>query len=99
MNQPLLRTTKDGIVLAVRAAPKASASRVSGVMDGELKVSLHAPPADGRANRELIAVLSKTFSIPKSQIEILSGETSRKKTILFRDGKLNEIESKVKTFS
>lgn len=72
------------MVLAVRVTPKSARSRIVGEVDGELKIALHAPPAEGRANAELLHLLSKTFGIPKSRLAILSGETSRTKRILFQ---------------
>jgi hypothetical protein len=42
---------------------------------------LQSPPTDGKANKELIALLSKRYSVPKSQITIKSGLTSRQKAI------------------
>lgn len=84
MAAPYLRPREGGCVLAVRAAPRASRSGVAGPLGGELKISLNAPPADGAANRELVKLLSKLLHIPKSDIEILTGETSRSKTVLLR---------------
>lgn len=79
-----LQTHKEGVVLAIRVTPKASQSKIAGAVENELKVSLHAPPADGQANRELIRLLSKLLNIPKSQLEIIGGETSRSKRVLAR---------------
>ncbi|MFB3786046.1 MAG: DUF167 domain-containing protein [bacterium] len=71
------------MVLCVRVTPKSARSRIVGEGDGELKIALHAPPAGGRANAELLRLLSKTFGVPKSRLAILSGEASRSKRILF----------------
>ncbi len=49
-----------------------------------------AVPEDGKANKALIALLSKTVKIPKSSIKFISGETSRKK-ILRLEGEPEEI--------
>ena len=99
MNPQLLVPHKEGIVLSVRVSPRASTSRIAGVIEGELKVSLHAPPTEGQANRELLRVLSKSLSIPKSRMEILSGETSRSKRVLIRDVSLEEIVQALRKFS
>lgn len=48
-------------------------------MDGILKIKLKSPPIDGAANAELIKLLSKTFGVSKSEIAIISGETSKNK--------------------
>ncbi|MFM2279470.1 MAG: hypothetical protein RLZZ444_1701 [Pseudomonadota bacterium] len=46
-----------------------------------LKARVTAVPEDGKANKALIALLSKKLKVPKSAILILSGETSRKKIL------------------
>jgi len=56
--------------------------------ENDFKIKITAQPIDGKANKCLIEFLSKTFKIPKSSIEIVKGETSKEKTILFKD--LNE---------
>ena len=89
MNPPYLHPHKHGIVLTVRVTPKSSKSKITGIIGEELKIMLNAPPVDGKANQELIKILSKTFSIPKRNITLLSGETSRSKSIL-----LNDLEAK-----
>ena len=68
--------------IAVRVIPRAKRNEIVGLLeDGTLKVRLTAPPVDGKANRALLKFLSDAFGIQKSDIEILSGETSRTKLI------------------
>jgi len=87
-----------GLTLAIRVSPRSSQSRIVGAVGNELKVSLHAPPAEGQANKELIQLLAKTFSIPKSCIEILSGETARSKRVLFRGINAETLSVKLNTY-
>ena len=73
---------QDGnLIFTVRVVPRASKSEVVGEIDGALKIKLKSPPVDGAANEELIKVLSKTYGVPKSAIEILSGHASKTKRI------------------
>ena len=65
----------------VRVVPRASKSEIVGALGGALKVRIASPPVDGAANAELIKVLAKTFGIAKSEVEILSGQTSKTKQI------------------
>ena len=75
-------TEKDGAILFnVRVVPRASQSEIVGEHDGALKVRIASPPVDGAANAELIKFLSKTFGVSKSEVEILSGQTSKSKQI------------------
>ncbi|MCR4256787.1 MAG: DUF167 domain-containing protein [Candidatus Uhrbacteria bacterium] len=69
-------------LLAVRVVPNASKTEIIGWMaDGCLKIKVAAPPVDGKANQELISFLSKMLRVPKSEIEITNGLTSKKKTV------------------
>ena len=75
---PLSQTSR-GILLDIRATPKASRNTVVGLRDGILLVKVTAPPDKGKANAAIISLLSKTIGIPKSALELVSGETDRHK--------------------
>jgi uncharacterized protein (TIGR00251 family) len=73
---------KDGNVsFHVYVVPRASRSEIAGEHDGALRVRIAAPPADGAANRELIAVLAKALHVPRSAIAIDAGHNSRTKRV------------------
>src|SRR5262249_55401482 len=74
----------DGCVLPVRAQPGARRNGVQGEQGGALKVAVTAPPADGRANAALVEVLRDALGLKRSQVELLSGTTSRAKKFLIR---------------
>lgn len=66
--------------LTVQVIPKASRTELVS-WDGQiLKIRLNAVPEKGKANKELISFLSKTFKVSKSSIELIRGETSKLKT-------------------
>lgn len=69
------------ISLTFRVAPRASRTEVVGERDGVWKVRLSAPPVDGAANVELVKLLSKVLDIPKADIAIVSGASSRTKIV------------------
>ena len=70
------------IRLAVKVTPKASSDRIQS-WDGEvLKIAVTAAPEKGRANKAVIALLAKRLKLPKSAIDIATGETSRTKIVL-----------------
>ena len=79
-----ISATPDGCVLNVKAVPRASETSLRGVENDRLCVRLHAPPNDGKANDELQKFLAKILEIPKRDILLLSGETSRRKRVLLR---------------
>lgn len=81
-------TKREGWELTVRLTPKASYTKIGDIAvdaDGQpyLKVYVTAVPTDNKANKALLALLSKTFLIPKSSFHIISGLTDRRKVIWF----------------
>ena len=69
------------LVLDIRVSPRASRSEIVGTADGVLKVRIASPPVDGAANAELIKLLSKSYGVPKSNVEIISGQSSKTKRV------------------
>ncbi|OGH83744.1 MAG: hypothetical protein A2261_04180 [Candidatus Magasanikbacteria bacterium RIFOXYA2_FULL_44_8] len=68
--------------IRIRVLPRSSRNEVVGEMaDGTLKVKLTAPPVDGKANDALVELLAKHFDTSKSKIKIVSGLTSKNKTV------------------
>lgn len=65
----------------VRVQPRASRNEVAGVVDGVLRVRLHAPPVEGQANDALIAFLAEWLGMSRRQVSIVAGHASRTKTI------------------
>jgi uncharacterized protein (TIGR00251 family) len=65
----------------VRVQPRASRSEIAGVYGEALKVRLSQPPVDGEANEALIDLLAKKLGIAKRDVRIVSGTTSRTKTV------------------
>jgi len=77
-----LREKNGNAVFVVKAQPRSSKSRICGAYNGGLKVSLKAAPVDDAANKECCELFSKVFHIPPSRVHIISGSTSRTKTIM-----------------
>jgi len=66
----------------VRVQPAAPRNELLGWnAAGELRIKVAAPPREGEANRELVAFLAKRFSLPRREIELMSGEKSKTKLI------------------
>jgi uncharacterized protein (TIGR00251 family) len=77
-----LREKNGSAVFVVKAQPRSSRSRVCGIYNGGLKVSLKAAPVDDAANRECCELFSKLFHISPSRVHILTGQSSRTKTVM-----------------
>lgn len=84
----MIRETREGVTLAVRAQPGAKKTAIVGVYgdgpDAQLKIAVHAPPLEGRANQALIDFLADFFSTPRKDVVLISGESSRGKVFLLR---------------
>lgn len=73
---------EDGYVsFAVKVHPRAKTNAMSGEMGEALKLSLTAPPIDGRANDACVEFLAKLLKVPRSSVTIASGHTNRYKVI------------------
>ncbi len=80
----LCTQTAEGVVLSVRAQPRASRSGIDGVLGDALKVRIRCAPVDGKANRELVETLAEAFGVPKASVAFKGGETSKTKRLLIR---------------
>ncbi len=78
---PRNKETAAPVTLSIRIQPRASKNEILRMEGGMLKVRLTAPPVDGAANEALVKFLADTLSIAKSQVEIVSGHTSRQKIV------------------
>ena len=87
----------EGATLAVRAQPGAKKNAVLGERAGALKVSVTAPPEDGRANAALVEVLKEWLDVKRSQVELLSGKSNRNKVFLIRDISVERLTERVRT--
>jgi uncharacterized protein (TIGR00251 family) len=85
----------EGVVLPVRAQPRARRSGTVGEQGGALKVAVSAPPEHGRANQALVELLAEVLGIRRAQVELLAGVTSRDKKFLIRALTRTELEKRL----
>jgi uncharacterized protein (TIGR00251 family) len=76
-----LHETRSGITFAVKVRPRAKKNAITGEVGGALKLSLTAPPLDGRANEACVEFIADMLNLPRSSVTIASGQTSRSKVI------------------
>lgn len=67
--------------IPVRVRPNSAREDVSRAEDGTWTVRVSAPPADGRANERVVALLAARFRVAKSRVTILRGRSSRLKLV------------------
>jgi len=95
----ILRPSPSGVTIAVRAQPGAQKTALAGLYGeaptAQLKIAVHAPPIEGRANAALLAFLAETFALPRSSVTLLSGELSRSKVFLLSGVALERVEAQL----
>jgi uncharacterized protein (TIGR00251 family) len=69
------------LILNLRIQPRAARDEIVGPLGNTLKIRLTAPPVDGKANEHLREFLGKQCGVAKSQVTVLSGDTSREKRV------------------
>ncbi|WP_064683815.1 DUF167 domain-containing protein [Rhizobium bangladeshense] len=100
---PPWRLFADHLRLTVRLTPNGGRNAFDGVetdSQGEtyLKARVTAVPEKGKANKALIALVSKSVGVAKSSVSLVSGETARKK-ILRIEGDPEDLAKKLETLS
>ena len=74
-------TAAGGATLSLHVQPGAKKSECAGLHGEALKIRLAAPPVDGKANEALLRFLAQRLAIPRQQISLKSGQTSRQKVV------------------
>jgi uncharacterized protein len=79
------RLSARGVCFGVKVTPGSSRNSVVAVEGEVLKIRLSAPPAEGKANKALIELLSRLLSVSKSRVHIRSGFSSKRKMIFIEN--------------
>ena len=76
------RVAADGrITLTLHIQPGAKKTETAGLHGDALKIRLAAPPVDGKANEALVRFIAEALNLPKSAVNLKSGQTSRRKVL------------------
>jgi uncharacterized protein (TIGR00251 family) len=81
--------------LAIKAIPNAPRSEVAGWLGDALKVKVHAPPVEGRANEALCEFLADTLGLSRRAVTLVRGETSRQKVVRVDGLSLADVKAKL----
>ena len=88
------RLATDGrITLTLHIQPGAKKTEFAGLHGDALKIRLAAPPVDGKANEALIKFVADTLKLPKSAVNLKSGQTSRRKVLEIQGAKPSSVEA------
>ncbi len=65
----------------LHVTPRGSKNEITGWRGDALCVKITAPPVEGAANEAVVKFIAETLGVRKSQVELISGEKSREKTL------------------
>ena len=81
LSETAFKATKGGCLVSPRVQPGASRNAVVGMYGDAVKIALQAPPVDGKANQLLCRLFAEWCGLPKSAVELRSGQTGRSKVL------------------
>jgi uncharacterized protein (TIGR00251 family) len=90
-----IQDTPSGATFAVKVHPRARNNALTGEFGNALKVSLTAPPTEGRANQACIEFFADLLKVPRSSVTIASGQSNRKKIVRVAGMSAEEIRRKM----
>ncbi|KAI0404108.1 DUF167-domain-containing protein [Xylaria palmicola] len=91
------RKSSAGPALQLRCHVRPGASKtregVVAITDDAIELCVSAPPQDGKANKAVLELLSKTLGLPKSDLKITTGLKSRDKVVSVENAFFTRSES------
>jgi len=87
--------TPTGTTFAVKIHPRARNNAITGELGDAIKLSLTAPPVEGRANEACIEFLANLLKVPRSSVTIASGQNSRRKVIRINGVSADEVKKRL----
>ena len=81
--------------LALKVIPNAPRNEIAGRLGDAIKVKIHAPPLEGRANDALCAFLAECLNVPRRAVTVVRGDTSRQKVIRVDGLSLAEVTTRL----
>jgi uncharacterized protein len=76
-----IHETPLGVTFSVKVHPRARKNAVTGEVGEALKLSLKAPPVEGRANEACIDFLADVLNVPRASVSIAAGQSSRNRVV------------------
>ena len=93
MSPPVVREEAGAVLVDVLVQPRASKVRLGPVRQDRLVVAVTAPPVDGEANRAVVEALARALGVPRTSVEVVRGDTSRRKTVRVRGATRAAVEA------
>ncbi len=88
-----LREQAGAVMFDVLVQPRASRDKLGPIHDGRLKIAVTSPPVDGEANAAVIELVARQLGCARSAVEVIAGQSSRRKTVRVRGATRAAIEA------
>jgi uncharacterized protein len=85
-----------GATFSIRVQPRAARTAITGTVGEALKITLSAPPVDGRANAAVVDFFSEILSVPRASVQVVAGERSRNKLIRIAGCSGSDVQRKLR---
>lgn len=96
--QDFVRPAEDGVYAKLRVSPGAKSTAVKGLYgEGAIRLSIAAPPVEGKANAEVECYLVRLFGLPRSGVAVVKGVSSRDKLVFVSGPEPDEIRTRLST--
>ena len=92
-----LRGQSDGVLLAIKLQPRASANEIGLPLGEELRIKVTAPPVDAAANEALLRLLAENLGCPRRQLALVRGQTSHHKVVKIYSLSVEEVVERLVT--
>jgi uncharacterized protein (TIGR00251 family) len=76
-----LREQDGALMLTLKVQPRASRNELAGPLGDALKLKVTAPPVDSAANEAVVEFLAERLGLPRRQVTLVRGQTSRQKVV------------------
>ena len=90
-----LRAQSDGVLLAIKLQPRASANEIGQPLGHELRIKVTAPPVDAAANEALVRLVAETLDCPRNRVALVRGHTSRHKVLMVYGLSAEQVQAKL----
>ncbi|HUJ45031.1 MAG TPA: DUF167 domain-containing protein [Opitutaceae bacterium] len=84
-------------ILELKVIPNAPHNEVAGWLGGALKVKIHAPAVEGRANEALTEFLAERLGVPRRAVALVRGDRSRRKLVQISGLTVDEVQQRLHT--
>lgn len=97
MAEDFVRPAKgEGVLVRLRVSPGAKITSIKGLYgETAIRLSVDAPPVDGKANAAAERYLAELFGVPRSGVSVVNGASGRDKTVLVHGAEPEEVRARL----